>query len=767
MQIERYRAVVAELRRASPFPASVKCFAVFRKSGAGWFDENDIPCATPQTLASLEKTLTLGHNWRQRRSSETYFPMPEFNAVLVATSQSPPRKTTQDLCQSRIRDCISHANDAFDATHDAMTGVLNARAIDEAITDAISAAITTGRVRQDSSAAVASPSQIAVMALDVDHFKQLNDSYGHDYGDIVLKCFANRIVSHLATLNSKFKATKLQFGRSGGEEFVILLSGSLNPEAIEEVADGLLHGVSDEVMPTEAEWQNYAQHVAADSPQLPHASERKVTMSVGVSSVVSPVSGTEVRAVAAALRREADAALYRAKSGGRNTTRFFPDIRNSHGTVLAHHEDTRVVVTDIGTNVGVQAGHEFLVYHPDFTGDKPFIQSDGRSRKRLGTYPRHSSGRIVVFDAQKEISFCTVEQSQDDNYFPIGSHLEFIPVGSITHLIAQGPSVYGLNVSRLSTPDELKAAVARDSESNNKPMIVAFSLLNSEEVAARRGIAFTNRALAALFRLIEATFAAPAPISQTGATMLAVVISATKQPMSQIELVRQIVTDTTRQSAGIAKFGAGVFYDRKITTPGDKSKFNNKYALDFARYAASPQVLTSDNPVEVFSPDTGNKFISKLRSLGRYAEGISDYRRLKDAGVEYAYLENQGALCYLEGNPSDPATALVAIERARELEPNVAIFLANHAIIEFARDNRVRAWNLFCQIPSAFKDFVLPDVYHPSRALAAFAAYENDPTTITKSEALAILTAAADKPHPAQVPLKPNEITDCIRKLQS
>jgi diguanylate cyclase (GGDEF)-like protein len=121
--------------------------------------------------------------------------------------------------------------------------------------------------------------RLSVMMLDLDHFKQVNDSLGHAFGDVVLREFAQRLTSCLRELDT--------VARYGGEEFAVVL-----PETDEKggaaVADRILAAVRAE-------------------PFRSGALERAVTVSIGVATY--PVHGTS----ASEVMRRADAALYEAK----------------------------------------------------------------------------------------------------------------------------------------------------------------------------------------------------------------------------------------------------------------------------------------------------------------------------------------------------------------------------------------------------------------------------------------------------------------------
>lgn len=160
-----------------------------------------------------------------------------------------------------------------EAAVDDLTGLVNRRAFDLRLRRAVS------RGKTD-----AAP--MALLLLDVDHFKRVNDTYGHKVGDLVL-----RLVGRLLAENVKGRDTAARYG---GEEFAVLLAGA-------DLRAGAIVG---EQMRAALEGKHLANR---GSGQHPH----NVTVSVGVAQF-RPGEG------AAALVERADAALYRAKRGGRN-----------------------------------------------------------------------------------------------------------------------------------------------------------------------------------------------------------------------------------------------------------------------------------------------------------------------------------------------------------------------------------------------------------------------------------------------------------------
>ena len=162
------------------------------------------------------------------------------------------------------------------ALTDELTGLANRRHINE-------------RFRKEWARAARYQRPISVVLLDVDHFKAVNDSCGHDAGDAVL-----RGVSRTAA--AALRASDL-LGRWGGEEFLALL-----PET--EAAGA--RGVAERVLAEVAALREYhADRVLA------------VTVSAGVATWTPPGGGPDGSDAEALLKR-ADEALYRAKAAGRN-----------------------------------------------------------------------------------------------------------------------------------------------------------------------------------------------------------------------------------------------------------------------------------------------------------------------------------------------------------------------------------------------------------------------------------------------------------------
>lgn len=164
----------------------------------------------------------------------------------------------------------------FEATHDSLTGLWNRAAI----ISFLKGALNRG-VREQS--------PVTLILADVDHFKQINDCYGHAAGDHVLREVATRLEASTREYD--------WVGRYGGEEFVIVATDCDESEA-RAVAERLRHAV-------------------ADTPVSIGHSSVAVTLSLGVATSTAGMVPNEDELLLAA-----DEALYDSKRAGRNCARY-------------------------------------------------------------------------------------------------------------------------------------------------------------------------------------------------------------------------------------------------------------------------------------------------------------------------------------------------------------------------------------------------------------------------------------------------------------
>jgi diguanylate cyclase (GGDEF)-like protein/PAS domain S-box-containing protein len=162
------------------------------------------------------------------------------------------------------------------AYHDTLTGLPNRRLLDD-------------RLRQAVFAAQRRAARMAVMAIDLDHFKSVNDTLGHKAGDAVLREVASRLTGCVR------KADTL--ARQGGDEFVIVIPDLAHEADCVVVAEKILRTLGPEIL--------------VDGRAF------SIGASIGISLFPADAGDGET------LLRNADAAMYRAKELGRNTYRFY------------------------------------------------------------------------------------------------------------------------------------------------------------------------------------------------------------------------------------------------------------------------------------------------------------------------------------------------------------------------------------------------------------------------------------------------------------
>jgi diguanylate cyclase (GGDEF)-like protein/PAS domain S-box-containing protein len=220
------------------------------------------------------------------------------------------------------------------ADHDALTGLPNRRLLEDRLTQALA---MSQRNREHT----------AVMFVDLDRFKAINDSLGHAVGDALLKEVSQRLVAQLRTGDT--------ICRIGGDEFVLVLPQIKRSSDVAQVAQKVIEQLSLPVM----------------------AEERELVVTPSIGIAVFPDDGRD----AETLIRNADAAMYHAKEAGRANYQFFTEQMNqaasrrlalesdlrralSKGELRVHYQR---FVDATGRELGKTAGHEALLrwQHPE------------------------------------------------------------------------------------------------------------------------------------------------------------------------------------------------------------------------------------------------------------------------------------------------------------------------------------------------------------------------------------------------------------------
>ncbi|WP_328184564.1 putative bifunctional diguanylate cyclase/phosphodiesterase [Marinobacter sp. OP 3.4] len=195
------------------------------------------------------------------------------------------------------------------AHFDVLTGTANRRLFEDRCRRALASASRHGH-------------NCALISLDVDHFKRINDTLGHDAGDALLKTLSQRLRDTVREEDT--------IARLGGDEFAVLLHHVSGAEGCEKVARGILEAITE--------------------PVTVPGGELVITSSIGIT--VAPDDGCSYEQ----LLKNADMAMYRAKKAGRNNIQFFSEEMN--------HEMQRQMSLEQELRAGIRAGELDLHYQP-------------------------------------------------------------------------------------------------------------------------------------------------------------------------------------------------------------------------------------------------------------------------------------------------------------------------------------------------------------------------------------------------------------------
>ncbi len=195
------------------------------------------------------------------------------------------------------------------AYHDALTGLPNRHLFVDRLDNALTRAQRTEET-------------LAVLFVDIDHFKSINDSLGHTAGDVLLRTIALRLRSSLRTEDT--------VARLGGDEFTVLVSGLKDPNDLLRLAQKI--------------------HSTIKVPVDVASRELTVSASIGVG--LFPQDGE----TAEQLLRNADLAMYRAKELGRDRTQFYTAAMSAR---LLEHMNLEARLRR-----ALSAGELFLAYQP-------------------------------------------------------------------------------------------------------------------------------------------------------------------------------------------------------------------------------------------------------------------------------------------------------------------------------------------------------------------------------------------------------------------
>ncbi|MDX8398847.1 MAG: sensor domain-containing diguanylate cyclase [Gallionellaceae bacterium] len=213
-----------------------------------------------------------GEIWNRRKNGEIY---PEQLTITAVTGKS------GKICYVGIFSDISQRKASeekihFLAYHDQLTALPNR----DLFYDRFTMAISQAKRKKE---------RLAIFFLDLDGFKAVNDGFGHEAGDEILRTTAKRLLSCVRDMDT--------VARLGGDEFAIILGGIENPLTVTAVAEKIIQKLSEPML-------------------LQDGGECGIGVSIGIS--IYPEDGNEIDKLMSA----ADSAMYESKARGKNTHTF-------------------------------------------------------------------------------------------------------------------------------------------------------------------------------------------------------------------------------------------------------------------------------------------------------------------------------------------------------------------------------------------------------------------------------------------------------------
>lgn len=242
--------------------------------------EKGIPKKELQT--AINNGQAIGERVHIRKDGTRFYATDLMSAIMddkgVHTGYS---KVMRDISQRKLdEDTIQHQS-----LHDTLTGLPNRKALEERLSFAINIAARKNQC-------------LAVMFLDLDRFKNINDTLGHSIGDIILQEVASRFQSSIRKEDTA--------ARLGGDEFIILLTEISTGEDAMIIADKILHSMIPPI----------------------HIGKHVLHMSTSIGIALYPFDGKD----SDILLRNADTALYRAKESGRNQYKMYNQAMNVYAS---------------------------------------------------------------------------------------------------------------------------------------------------------------------------------------------------------------------------------------------------------------------------------------------------------------------------------------------------------------------------------------------------------------------------------------------------
>jgi len=278
-------------------------FDVFSEphAAAAFEDEQRIIRTGESIVGKVERETF--HNRPDAWVSTTKFPLRDDEGQIIGTFGISRDVTAQIVAEQAL---------TFQSLHDAVTGLANRVALRDRLSQALALL-----ERQTG--------QIALLFIDLDNFKTINDSFGHETGDKVLVEVARRLTGVARRADT--------VARLGGDEFVMLCTALRDDDDPRLLGDRVVRAVA--------------------HPYIENGVDLTITASVGIVLTGDPVADV------GQLLQDADIAMYRAKDAGKNCFQVFSPSQRAR--VVANH------VLEVELREALEAAQLFLLYQPLFS----------------------------------------------------------------------------------------------------------------------------------------------------------------------------------------------------------------------------------------------------------------------------------------------------------------------------------------------------------------------------------------------------------------
>ncbi len=269
---------------------------ILGKSFSIFFTPEDLRHGKPQKALEIarQEGTSIEEGLRVRKDGTTFFASTTTTAIVENGEVKGYSQILRDVTEKRE----AEETIRFHAYHDILTGLMNRKALDEHF---------------DITKSIVGEQKIALLFLDLDRFKTINDTLGHGIGDLILKEVALRIQESVSS--------KDVVARLGGDEFVVLLPDISTLDDVVKTVEKILKSFELAI-------------------QIPN---RSLHLSTSIGVAIYPEDGEDIFN----LLKNADTALYRAKDAGRNRFQFYDVSMNLHSFAkLALENDLRRAITN-------------------------------------------------------------------------------------------------------------------------------------------------------------------------------------------------------------------------------------------------------------------------------------------------------------------------------------------------------------------------------------------------------------------------------------